>query len=165
MDDLIALQNGRFQNFDAEAKGIELALEGIWAVGIRSRASYTFQETENLSSDQELPDSPQHLAKINLSVPLLREKVFAGLEFQYTSKRRTVHTTQMGETVPGEDAAGFGIVNFTLFSQKLVKNLEFSASVYNLLNRKYGDPGTRFHQQDIIERDGISFRLKLAYRF
>src|SRR5204862_4225056 len=73
MDDLIALENGRFRNFDAEAKGIEVALEGIWVDGIRTRASYTWQETENLSTNQLLPDSPKHLLKANLSVPLLRE--------------------------------------------------------------------------------------------
>jgi outer membrane receptor protein involved in Fe transport len=91
--------------------------------------------------------------------------VFAGLEFQYLTKRRTVRATPMGATVPGEDAGGFGIVNFTLYSRNLIKNLEFSASVYNLLDRNYGDPSTRFHQQDIIEQDGRSFRLKLVYAF
>ena len=59
----------------------------------------------------------------------------------------------------------YGIVNLTLFSQNLVKNLEFSASVYNLLDRQYGDPASRFHTQDLIGQDGRSFRLKLTYRF
>ena len=81
-----------------------------------------------------------------MSVPLIKEKVFAGLEFQYTSRRRTVYTTPIGDTVAGGDAAGFGVVNFTLFSRNLVKNLEFSASVYNVLDHKYGDPATRFHR-------------------
>src|SRR6185295_6699495 len=69
MDDLIALLNGRFTNFDAEAKGIEAAFEGFWTNGIHGRASYTFQTTENTSRDLELPDSPEHLFKFNLSVP------------------------------------------------------------------------------------------------
>ena len=68
-------------------------------------------------------------------------------------------------TVQGEDAAGYGIVNLTLFSQNLVKNLEFSASLYNVLDRKYADPASRFHVQDLIEQNGRSFRLKLTYRF
>jgi len=165
MDDLIVFENGGFTNFNAEAKGVELALEGIWTNGITGRASYTFQDAENRTSSSGLPDSPQHMAKFNVSVPLVREKIFAGLEFQYLSKRRTVRATPLGTTVPGEDAGGFGIVNFTLYSRNLIKNLEFSASVYNLLDRKYGDPATRFHQQDIIEQDGRSFRLKLVYAF
>lgn len=165
MDDLIVLESGSFTNFDAETRGLELALEGIWANGIRGRASYTLQDTENRSSNQNLPDSPQHLAKVNLSVPVIGEKLVAALEFQYTSSRGTVRTTTIGDTVPGTDAGGFGIVNVTLFSRNLMENLELSASVYNLLDRQYSDPATRFHQQDSIERDGRSFRLKLVYRF
>jgi iron complex outermembrane receptor protein len=116
-----------------------------------------------------MADSPAHLVKFNLSVPLVREKLFAGLEFQYTSQRESLHNTPDAAnqplTVQGEKVGDFGIVNFTLFSQNLIKNLEMSASVYNLFDSKYGDPASRFHQQDIIERDGRSFRFKLTYRF
>jgi len=166
MDNLIFLQNGSFTNFNADAKGMELSLEGIWANGIRTRASYTFEETRNRGTDQVLTDSPEHLAKVNVSVPLYKEKLFAGLEFQYVSSRETQHVSPItGEDVPGRNAAGFGVVNFTLFSQNLVKNLEFSASIYNLLDTNYSDPATRFHHQDLIPQDGRTFRLKLTYRF
>ena len=169
MDNLIVFNSGSFTNFDAETKGLELALSGSWPNGIRGRASYSLQETRNHSVAWEMPDSPNHLVKFNLSVPLYRDKIFAGVEFQYTSNRRTLHNIPdpiSGQvTVQGEDAAGFGIVNLTLFSQNLVKNLEFSASVYNVLDWKYADPASRFHTQDTIERDGRSFRIKLTYRF
>jgi iron complex outermembrane receptor protein len=169
MNELIVFNSGSFANFDAETKGVELALSGLWASGIRGRVSYSLQETRNHSLDWEMPDSPDHLVKFNLSVPLYRDKIFAGIEFQYTSDRRSLHNTSdvAGQplTVQGEEADDFGIVNLTLFSQKLIKNLEFSASVYNLLDRKYGDPATRFHVQDVIEGQGRTFRLKLTYRF
>jgi iron complex outermembrane receptor protein len=166
MDHLIFIENGSFTNFNADAKGVELSLEGIWANGIRARASYTFEETRNRSTGQTLADSPEHLVKLNLSVPIYKEKVFAGFEYQYVSSRTTVHVSPItGEDVPGRDAAGFGVVNFTLFSQNLVKNLEFSGSVYNLLDTGYSDPATRFHHQDLIPQDGRSFRVKLTYRF
>jgi len=165
MDHLIAFENGIFANIDAESRGAELALEGNWAGGVRGRASYTFQKTQNRSSSRDFSDSPEHLFKFNLSVPLIREKLFAGLEFQYTSSRRTVFTTVTGDTLPGVDAADFGVVNFTLFSRNLLKNLELSASIYNLLDESYADPSTRFHLQDQLPRDGRSFRVKLTYRF
>jgi outer membrane receptor for ferrienterochelin and colicins len=164
MDELIIFQNG-FTNFDANSKGVEFALATHWSNGISGRASYTFQKTENRSTDSRLPDSPQHLLKFNLSVPLYKEKIFAGLEYQYTSSRRTVFATPLGTTLRGADTAGFGVVNLTLFSQNLIKDLEFSASIYNLFDKQYGDPSTRSHEQDIIERDGRSFRVKLTYRF
>ena len=166
MDHLIFLQNGSFTNFDANAKGTELALEGAWPNGIRTRASYTFEETENRGTGQTLTDSPEHLGKFNISVPLYQQKVFAGLEFQYVSSRTTMHPSPItGEDVPGRNADGFGVVNFTLFSQNLVKNLEFSGSIYNLLDTAYSDPATRFHHQDLIPQDGRTFRVKLTYRF
>jgi iron complex outermembrane receptor protein len=114
MDDLIVFENG-FTNFDATTKGIELALAGDWTNGISGRASYTLQETENRSTDSDFPDSPMHLVKLNVCAPLIREKLFAGLEFQYTSSRETVFTTAGGQRMAGKDVSGFGIVNFTLF--------------------------------------------------
>ncbi len=156
----------RFENLnEVEARGVELSLDGFWPSGLRGRVSYTFQETEDTTTGQVLTDSPRHLGKLNLSVPLVKEKVFAGLEFQYTSVRTTTRITPTGTREAGSDASGFGIVNFTLFSQNLVKGMELSAGVYNVLDRKYGDPSTPFHQQDIIEQNGRTFRLKLTYRF
>jgi outer membrane receptor for ferrienterochelin and colicins len=165
MDDLIVFGNGRFDNINAESQGAEVALEGKWPGGIRGRASYSIQKTENHSASADFPDSPEHLFKLNLSAPLYREKLFAGLEYQYTTSRKTVFTDSSAATVPGVDAKGFGVLNFTLFSQNLVKNLEVSASIYNLLDQSYADPSTRYHLQDQLPRDGRSFRLKLSYRF
>jgi outer membrane receptor for ferrienterochelin and colicins len=164
MQDLIVLQNGNYTNLNANTKGMELALEGNWNNGIRSRLSYSLQRTED-DSGQNLRDSPEHLIKLNVSVPVYKQKVFASLEFQYISSRRTYFTTSTGETMRGMDAGGFETVNFTLFSHDLIKNLDFSGSVYNLFDTRYGDPSSRFHLQDIIEQDGRSFRLKLTYRF
>jgi outer membrane receptor for ferrienterochelin and colicins len=169
MDGLIAFANGEFVNFDAEAKGVELAVEGSWTNIVRGRLSYTLQKTDSTGLGFELPDSPEHLVKLNVSVPLYKDKIFAGVEFQFTSERESLRSTSDSTgnplTVQGSSAGGYGVVNFTLFSRELVKNLEFSASVYNLLDKKYSDPATRSHRQDKLERDGRTFRLKLTYRF
>jgi outer membrane receptor protein involved in Fe transport len=105
--------------------------------------------------------------KFNLSVPLIKDKVFAGAEYQFTSDRLSLHTPTTGTpTVQGESAGGYGVVNLTLFSQNLIKNLEFSGSVYNVLNTQYWDPASDFHSPvDVIQQDGRSFRVKLTYRF
>jgi outer membrane receptor for ferrienterochelin and colicins len=165
MDNLIDFHNGTFTNFDAETLGTELALNGKWQNGIQTRVSYTLQHTENRDSDAGLIDSPTHMVKFNASVPVWKDKIFAGLEVQYTSSRHTVFTDLTGNTVSASDAPGYTVVNFTLFSQNLVKNLEASASVYNLLDTSYFDPSSRFHQQNVIRQDGRTFRLKLTYKF
>ena len=170
IDDLIRFNSAagvqRFENLSgATAKGVELALDGLWPGGVRSRLSYAFQETEDTTTDKVLTDSPHHLVKLNLSVPLLKDKIFAGLEFQYVSERTTTQLSAAGTQVTGKSSDGFGVVNFTLFSRELLKGLELSASVYNLLDQEYDDPSTPFHRQDRIEQDGRAFRVKLTYRF
>jgi len=56
-------------------------------------------------------------------------------------------------------------VNWTLFSQKLVKGMELSAGVYNLFDARYSVPGAAYNLQDTIPQNGRSFRLKLDYKF
>jgi iron complex outermembrane receptor protein len=62
-------------------------------------------------------------------------------------------------------AGGFLIANITLFSHNILKDLEFSASVYNLFDKKYGDPLGPEQIMDMVEQDGRTFRLKLTYSF
>ncbi|MBI4664381.1 MAG: TonB-dependent receptor [Verrucomicrobia bacterium] len=161
VDSLISFEGsgglGQYRNLEgARVKGIETGLEAYWASGVRGRASYAFQQTEDRNTGRILPDSPKHLGKVSMSAPLVKEKVFAGLEWQYTSHRTTQSDTK---------AAGFGLVNVTLFSRNLVKGFELAASAYNLFDRAYADPATFFHLQDLIERDGRTFRVKLTYAY
>lgn len=162
IDDLITQQTDTdglliYRNVgNIEARGMEVEIEGKWTDGLQGRASYVLQETKDQETGNELTNSPRHLVKLNLSAPLIRKTVFAGAEIQYTSSRKTL---------AGGDEGGFVTANLTLFSQNLLQGLEFSASVYNLLDRKYGDPGSGEHLQDIIGQDGRAFRLKFVYRF
>lgn len=165
MDKLIAIQDGLFTNFNANTMGAELALEGKWEYGISTRASYTLTHSEDRDSGSGLPDSPTHMLKLNASAPVWDDKIFAGLEVQYTSRAQTVETEPVGQTVSGGYVPGYTVVNLTLFSQNLVKDLDISASVYNLLDKTYYEPASQFHLQNAIEQDGRTFWLKLTYRF
>ncbi|MEP7340328.1 MAG: TonB-dependent receptor [Acidobacteriota bacterium] len=139
-----------------ESQGLELEMDTKLAGGFEGRFGYTLQDTQDQQTKQTLTNSPRHLGKLNLIAPLLKKKIFAGLELQYTSKRKTLD---------GTDAQAVWLPNFTLFSQKLVRGLDLSFSVYNLFDRKYGDPGAVEHRQNTIEQNGRNFRLKLTYRF
>jgi iron complex outermembrane receptor protein len=170
IDDLIFFNSEaghqRYENLEgAKAYGTEVALEATWAKLFRSRASYSYQHTENRATGEVLKDSPQHLGKFNLSAPLYKDKIFGAVELEYVSRRTTTFLTPAGTEETGSDAAGFATVNLTLFSQNLVKGLDISGSVYNLLDKRYSDPSTPFHQQDKIEQDGRTFRVKVTYRF
>jgi len=103
-----------------------------------------------------LTNSPLYNVKFNLLAPLFQDKLFVGPELLYMSNRKTL---------AGRHTSGFFLANVTLFSQHLLKGLEISASVYNLFNTHYGDPGAEEHKQDVIPQDGRSFRFKLTYGF
>jgi outer membrane receptor for ferrienterochelin and colicins len=146
-----------FRNTDkVEAKGLEFELEGVWDGGYRAKASYTVQDAKDKTDNASVVNSPRHLAKVNVTLPVWSDKLFAGVEEQFMSSRRTLAGASTGSVY---------LTNATLFSQKIIKNLEFSGSIYNIFNKKYGDPGGEEHLQDIIEQDGRSFRIKLTCKF
>jgi outer membrane receptor for ferrienterochelin and colicins len=140
----------------ARAKGLEFELEGKYEHGIRARASYTVQRTEESSTGMELSNSPRHMGKLGVIAPVFSDKFFAGIELQYLSPMKTLG---------GNRTSGFLLANLTLFSRELVKNLELSATVYNLFDKNYAYPGGTAHVQDAIPQDGRSFRTKLTYKF
>jgi outer membrane receptor protein involved in Fe transport len=149
--------NSAYANLsDAESRGFELGLEGRWAHGLRIGASYTFADAYYVGSDRPFSNSPQHLAKLNLAVPLWQEKLFAGLEVQGMSSRKTD---------AGNEIAGLVIANFTLFSREIVHGLEASLSIYNVFDRHYADPAPSGFTEDSLAQDGRTLRLKLTYRF
>jgi outer membrane receptor for ferrienterochelin and colicins len=146
-----------FKNADeVEAKGFEFELEIQMESGIQGRLSYTFQKTEDALTGNALVNSPKHLAKFNIIVPLFQDKLFVGMEEQYASKRKTLSGKNIDHSL---------VTNLTLFSQNLTKGLEMSASIYNLFDKKNGDPAGEEHRQDVIEQDGRSFRVKITYAF
>ncbi len=149
-----------FKNTDRiEAKGLELELGGKWANGWEGRISYALQEAKNLQTGNLLSNSPAHLPKVNLIVPLYKNKLFSGLEVQYYSPRKTIDNSHVGDVV---------LVNLTLFNKNLVKGVELSASAYNLLNQRFRDPGGNEHLMvglNSIIQDGITFRVKLTYTY
>jgi len=146
-----------FQNAGGVSqKGVEFELEGKWQNGVRGRMSYAVQRTEDVDAKLRLTNSPVHLAKFNGVVPLMADKLFLGLEEQYTSGRKTLAGNQIG---------GFWVTNVTLFNQSVFKGLDLSASIYNLFGKKYSDPGSGEHEQDAIRQDGRSFRFKLTFRY
>jgi iron complex outermembrane receptor protein len=151
-DGLLVFRNSEH----VKAKGVETELDGKFQNGLQGRVSYTFQDAHDDSDGEILVDSPQHMAKLNLIVPLYDDRVFSGLELQFLSQRKTL---------AGNQAGAYLIGNLTLFGHKLFKGLELSGSIYNLFDRKYGDPGSGEHREDIIVQDGRIFRLKLTYTF
>lgn len=143
----------------AEAIGVALSLEGFWLNGLKSRLSYNWQQATDLSTGALLSNSPRHLAKANVSIPLFRRQLFISPELQYTGPRITLNGSSTNDPVTA---------NLTIFSRDLgLKGLEASASLYNLFNVNAQDVAGEEHSPTLltIRQDGINFRFKLSYRF
>lgn len=138
-----------------ENKGVALEVGAKWANGMEGVISDTAQNSRYLNTGVVMTNSPTHVAKANLSIPIWRRKYFAGLEAQYVSRRRTIAQTELG---------GYLLTNVTLYSRKLTERVDFSASIYNVLNKPYAESGGYEHVQTSIPQDGRSFRVKLTFR-
>jgi len=138
------------------ARGVELELESKLPGGFEGNVSYTLQQTRERITGLQLSNSPRHLGKLNVIAPLLKQKLFAAFQFQYSSPRGTLD----GSSLPP-----LYLSHFTLFGQKLTKGLDATFGVYNLFDQKYSDPGSEEHLQNGIEQNGRNLRLKFTYHF
>lgn len=157
IDDLISLETDPadgllvFDNTDSVgADGLELEFAGQWKEGLRGSVSYAIQRAENEDTDETLTNSPEHLAKLGVVVPLIDDRLFAGIEVQFMSGRETLSGGRVDANV---------VTNGTLFGARLLENLDVSMSLYNVFDQEYGDPGSAEHVQDSITQDGTTFRL------
>src|SRR5205085_9181222 len=136
--------------------GVEAELEARYKNGVRARISYAEQRTEYALTGVEISNSPRRLAKLNLVVPIFADKLTAGVELQYESAVKTLQNNR---------ARSFLLTNVTLLSQKIYNGIDLSASVYNVFDQRYGDPGVDGVVHDIVPQDGRTFRLKLSCSF
>ncbi|HEY2820834.1 MAG TPA: TonB-dependent receptor [Candidatus Acidoferrum sp.] len=127
--------------------GLEFELDGRMANGMQGRASYTYTVTHQPAPLPTLPNSP---------LPVGPPRLFASVDAQYTSSI---------QTLAGNSISGFGIFNATLLGHTLSKHLDVSASIYNLLDKKYFNPGPPEDMEDALQQDGRTFRIKLINHF
>jgi outer membrane receptor for ferrienterochelin and colicins len=140
-------------------RGLDLELGRKLPAGLEATISYSFQEATDATDTitrMTPPNSPRHLAQASLSVPLVRQKLFASTDLQYVSSRITL---------AGQSSGAYVVPNFTLFSRNVSRGWEVSASLYNAFNQKYADPAGNGLVQDTIVQDGRGFRVKVGYRF
>lgn len=163
LDDLITLTTDPgdsllvYRNMDrAESRGVEVGLERRAARGRSWGLSYCYQDAVDLSTDDRLTGSPRHLAKLHATAPLAGERLLGALEVQYVGDRPTVR---------GGSADAYAVVNVDLLAGKTDDDWTLSAGIDNVFDRKYSDPGSEEHVQNVIEQDGRELRIELVRRF
>ncbi len=135
--------------------GFEFEGEYRWNNGARVRGSYTYSYAKDLNSNGWLENSPRHLPKLNVSFPVWRNQLRAGAELQHVSQSKTKTGI----------APSYTIANLTLTASKIAPNLDISASVYNLLDKRYFNVAGNETFIDQVPQDGRNFRIWLNYKF
>jgi outer membrane receptor protein involved in Fe transport len=152
-----ATGNAVFVNAESlDLRGFEFALSRTLPRGLEGTVSYSFQEAIDTSAPSPVTNAPKHLVQSSLSVPLIKQKVFASMDLQYVSKRATL---------TGEYVGAYAVPNITIFARGISKRWDISASLYNAFNQKYADPSGNGLAENIIVQDGRSFRIKVGYKF
>lgn len=147
----------QYQNLDAaQARGGEVEGRAQLPGELEVRGSYAYSEAEDADTGDRLSNSPKHLAKLNLQAPLIPRWLTAGIEAQYVGDRLTVQR---------DEAEGYTVVNATLLTRRLARNLDVSLSVYNLFDKDYAQPVGEEIVGGTVTQDGRTLRLKAAYRF
>jgi outer membrane receptor for ferrienterochelin and colicins len=137
-------------------RGLDFELKRKLPGRLEGTVSYSFQDTSKPNARTALTNSPKHLFQAGLSVPLIKQKVFASMDLQYLSRRTTA---------TGQYSAAYVVPNVTLFSRNLRKGWELSASLYNVFDHKYSDPAGNGLAENVVFQDGRNFRIKIGHRF
>jgi iron complex outermembrane receptor protein len=139
-----------------DLRGLDFVLARSLPHGTEGTVGYSFQDATNTSTQMPVTNSPKHVVQVSLSVPLIKQRVFASMDLQYISKR---------VTLMGQYSGAYVVPNFTLFSRNALKGWETSASLYNAFNQDYADPAGNGLAENVISQDGRSFRIKVGYKF
>ena len=135
-----------------QAKGLELEAEmrALWG-GI-AQISYVMQHAENADTGETMTNSPKHLAKVLISVPL-PSHVTTSLDMQIMSSRLTLSGGTVGAAA---------VANLTI-RVPLGPRMTVATTMHNLFNETYADPGSAEHRQDAITQDGRTVRVGLEW--
>ncbi|MBU0682184.1 MAG: TonB-dependent receptor [Proteobacteria bacterium] len=141
---------------NAQATGAEVSMEGKWQNGWLTALSYTYQHAKDKDTGARLVNSPRHMIKTNLLVPLFDEMLQGGLEVKYESGRKTVDDRNTARNY---------ITNVSLASSNIVPGMTLSATVFNLFDDGYDYPGSEEHTQNMIKQDGRTFWFEATYLY
>lgn len=138
-----------------KAHGLEMSADKTWKSGTRLRGSVSVQDVAYVSG-AGLLNSPKLLGKLNLSGPLPWAGLRAGYELRYDGKRLSRDGSKLG---------GYALSNVTLSTDTLAQGVELSVGVFNLLDKRYAQPGADSNWQNAFEQDGRSARIQLSFRY
>ena len=114
--------------------------------------SYVLQDASPESGNAPLTNSPRHMAKARVEVPI-RLRAFASAEWQFIGER---------STLAGGTVGAASVVHLT-GAWPISKSLALTGSIGNLFDRAYSDPGSDEHLPDSIPQTQRTVRVGLRW--
>jgi iron complex outermembrane receptor protein len=141
-----------YQNLgQVRAKGLELEAQMRLKWRAQALMSYGLQRAVNQETRTDLANSPRHMVKGRLSVPLPNNLTTVSVEGLFMSSRDTLaHSTV-------DPVATFDVTAH----HKIGRSWELFAGVRNLFDAQYADPASSQHLQDSIPQNGRTARIGL----
>lgn len=159
----VAMEDGehfQYQNISSvTSNGVEAELSANWPGVLRGSLSYSYQDAVDDATGRWLANSPRHLVKSSITLPVYSDKLFFGIMCRYMSRRQTRDGEDLGDNV---------VADASLFARNFLKDmkgLEVSFQVFNLFDERYCDPVGVEHVQQSIEQNGRNFWIKVSYHF
>ena len=148
-DSLLVYQN----RSKTSATGIEAEVAATLPGGGEVRAAWAFQRPRDEDLDATPAGAPKVLGRIGVTLPMVHALMRAAVEARYVGAR---------PIRGGGEAPAATIANLSLFLHPLGANgPEATATVYNLFDHEWGEPGGEEHLQATLPQDGRSFRVGL----
>lgn len=136
------------------AKGLEVEAQMRLARGIQAFTNYTLQEARDTDTGTTLTNSPRHMGKLRVSIPLKLSGATVAVETIAIGSRRTLASNTLDPTVTAD----------ATFTMQLSKAMFLTATVRNVLDATYADPASDAHRQDTIPQNGRTFRVRLRLK-
>jgi outer membrane receptor for ferrienterochelin and colicins len=149
----------QFQNvLSTGGFGASAEFNGRFESGMHFYSNYGFVMMRNLLDDKWLSNSPQHMVKLGVAIPLPLNLQLSP-EVVVQSARLTVYNTQTSPFV----LANVNLLFSPNFGGKAsgLNRLQLAFKVRNVLNTDYRYPGGNEHLQPAIQQNGINYNLKL----
>jgi len=137
-----------------QAKGLELEAQLRGKRRLQGMFSYALQQAIDDATGASLPNSPRHMLKGRVSLPLVPSRSSIGLEVIAVGSRLTLS----GTAIPRATTA-----NVTL-SQLLNRSFELFGTFRNLFDVDYADPASGSHRQNTIPQNGRTFQVGLRWK-
>lgn len=135
------------------ATGLEFEAQFRGALGLQGMLSYSLQEAVDQDTGGRLPNSPSHIAKGRVSMPIISSGSSVALEVNALSSRQTVS----GGTVGGV------VTTHVTVSQPIGSMFEIFGGARNLFDVGFADPVADYHRQDAITQNGRTWNLGLRW--